>query len=165
MCSDGFAGPDLRPLCKRHRKRQHFHAKQGLDRSYTTSPQRQTLSREARRLVLVALATGRGISLEDPARLPAYKQWAARHFAERVLLLATLVGVQVRLLPPAYSSTECPRCHARATYRKRTFFRCLACGFRHNADHVASLNHATGTYAVTGISKGVQSLTVPAGGA
>jgi len=150
--SDGHQGPDLRPICKRYRKRQHFHAKQGLDRSFTESPQRQALSKEARRLVLVALATGRGVSLEDPTRLPAYKQWAARHLAFRVLILATLVGVPVRFLPPAYSSKECSHCGSRNTFRKRTFFRCRDCRYTANADFNSSVNSALGTYAATGIS-------------
>lgn len=155
--SDGYQGPDLRPVCRRHRKRQHFQAKQGLNRSYDMSPQRQILSKEARRAVSVALRSGRGVSLEDPTRLPAYKQWAARHFARRVLLLALLVGIQVRLLPPAYSSQTCSRCGARDTFRKRDCFRCYSCGLTINADANSSRNLASGTYCDTAVSQGSRS--------
>lgn len=163
--SDGYQGPDLRPLNTRRRKRQHFHARQGLDRRCIHSPQRQRLAYEARRLVSVALATGRGISLEDPTRLPAYKQWAARFLARRVDLLAALAGVTVRFLPPAYSSRTCSRCHARDTFRARTYFRCRVCGYTHNADYNASVNLALGTYRDTAVSHGSLRLVPVPGGA
>jgi hypothetical protein len=80
--SDGYQGPDLRPILKRYRQHRADQQRAGLERSYTTSPQRQALAREARKAVTVCLRSGRGISLEDPARLLRWKQWAG------VILLA-----------------------------------------------------------------------------
>ena len=52
--SDGYQGPDLRPLLKRQRDRRAMDHKRGIDRRVETSSQRQLLAREARRTVLVA---------------------------------------------------------------------------------------------------------------
>lgn len=155
--SDGYRGRSLKPVVdgpnpsKRKRRRKK--------RRYARTFQRQILAREARKAVSVAQRAGRGISLENPKRLPRWGGWAARQFAKRVELLSALVGVAVRLLPAAYSSQTCSRCQARDTYRKKTMFRCLACGFTRHADENAALNLASGFYAVTGVSHGLLSLS------
>ena len=161
--SDGYHGRSLKPVVdgpnRFKRKRRHN------KRRYARTFQRQIIAREARKAVLVALATGRGISLEDPRRLPFWGGWAAREFAKRVELLTSLVGVARRLLKAAYSSRTCSRCLSRDTFRRKEFFRCRACGFTRHADENAALNHSSGSYTVTGVSHGLRSLVLlPSGG-
>ena len=159
--SDGYRGRSLRPVIDGPNPRKRKRRK----RRYARTFQRQILAREARKAVLVALRSGRGVSLEDPRRLGRWGGWAARQFAKRVELLSALTGVAVRLLKPAYSSQTCSRCHSRDTYRRKTMFRCLACGFTRHADENAALNLASGSYAVTGVSHGLLSLqSLPSGG-
>jgi hypothetical protein len=139
-CSDGYQGPDLRPILKKQRDRRALDQQQGRDRSYEMSPQRQAQAKDARKLVSRACQSSRGVALENPDRLPRWKQWSAKFFAKRVLLLASLVGVPVRLCDPPYTSLTCSRCGSRDTYRHKTMFRCLRCRFTANADQNASRN-------------------------
>ena len=161
--SDGYHGRSLKPIVdgpNRHKRKRRRNK-----RRYARTFQRQILAREARLAVLVALATGRGISLEDPRHLPKWGGWAAREFAKRVVLLSSLVGVAVRLLKAAYSSRTCSRCLSRDTFRRKEMFRCLACGFTRHADENAALNLSSGSYAATGVSHGLLSLaSLPSGG-
>lgn len=137
--SDGYQGPDLRPILKRSRNRRAMLQKHGVDESREMSPQRQVLAHEARRVVSVAQRTGRGIALEDPKRLIRWKAHAARFFGNRVLLLATIQGVAVQVISPPYTSATCSRCgHVEPGQRHREMFRCWHCGFTHNADINAS---------------------------
>jgi len=161
--SDGYHGHSLKPVvdgpnrCKRKRR----HNK----RRYARTFQRQILAKEARRAVLVAQRSSRGVSLEDPERLPQWGGWAARMFAKRVELLASVAGVAVRLLKTAYSSRTCRRCFSRDTFRRKEMFRCCVCGFTRHADENAALNLASGSYTVTGVSHGFRSLpSSPSGG-
>lgn len=139
-CSDGYQAPDLRPILKQQRDRRALDQQQGRDRSYEMSPQRQAQAKDARALVSRASQSRRGIGLENPDRLPRWKQWSARFFAKRVLLLAAMEGVTVRLCDPPYTSLTCSRCGSRDTYRHKTMFRCLTCRFTANADQNASRN-------------------------
>lgn len=139
--SDGYQGVDLRPILKRQRNRRAMDQKQGIDRRVETSPQRQLLAREARRTVLVAQKSGRGVAVEDPSRLIRWKQHAARYFGTRVGLLASLVGVAVTVVSPPYTSITCPECgFVERKQRHKEMFRCWCCGYTHNADFVASRN-------------------------
>ena len=105
--SDGYQGPDLRPILKKQRDRRAMQQKHGIDKRSHGTFQKQVLAKEARRAVSVAQRTGRGIALEDPKRLPRWKQWAGRFFAERVLLLCQMAGVTVHLIAPPYTSITC----------------------------------------------------------
>ena len=139
--SDGYRGPDLRPILRKQKEKTAERQRQRMPHDFgRQTPQRQALAREARKLVSVALATGRGIALEDPKRLPRLRQWAARYFAKRVVLLAALVGVQVTLIAPPYTSLTCSKCGSVETFRYRSCFRCRRCGFTHNADFNAACN-------------------------
>lgn len=138
--SDGHRGPDLRPSIQRTKQRKADQQRNGVDRQ-TVTHQRQILSREARLAVSVAQQSSRGISLEDPQRLPRYKQWAGRHFASRVQLLASVVGVCVSLISPPYTSITCSHCGSvEKKQRHRETFRCWQCGYTHNADFNAAQN-------------------------
>jgi hypothetical protein len=139
--SDGYKGPDLRPVLKRQRNRRAMDQKHGIERRVETSPQRQLLAREARRVVSVAQRSGRGIAVEDPCRLIRWKAHAARYFGTRVALLASLIGVPGTVVNPAYSSTTCPRCgFVERRQRHKETFRCWHCGYTQNADFVAARN-------------------------
>lgn len=162
--SDGYQGPDLHPILKAQKKRTAERQRQGMPHDFgRQTPQRQALAREARLLVSVALATGRGIALEDPKRLPRYKQWAARYFAKRVALLASLVGVQVTLIAPPYTSITCSKCGSVETFRYRSCFRCHRCGYTANADFNASCNIRARACHYGGSHKSPKSL-LPGGG-
>ena len=164
--SDGYQGPDLRPLFNRANERKQNHAKQGLDRQRPMSPSRQVIAKEARKAVSVALRSGRGIALEDPHRLIRWKQHAARFFGARVLLLAAIYGLAVCVIAPPYTSLTCSRCGwVERRQRHKEMFRCWHCGFTHNADINASRVIATRAYAVTGVSHGSLSLVPRGGGA
>jgi hypothetical protein len=163
--SDGYRGPDLRPILKRQRDRRAMQQKQGIERSYTMSPSRQVIAREAKKAVLVALASGRGIALEDPDRLIRWRQHAARFFGRRVVLLAAIQGLCVQVINPAYTSQTCPRCgKVERNMRHKSAFRCWECGYTQNADFVASQNVAARAYGVTAVSHGSLSLQPFPGG-
>ena len=163
--SDGYQGPDLRPLFNRDNERKQNHAKQGLDRQRPMSPSRQVIAREARKAVSVALRSGRGIALEDPKRLIRWKKHAARFFGTRVLLLAAISGLAVQVIGPPYTSITCSRCgHVEPGQRHRETFRCWRCGYTQNSDFNAALNICHKAYRVTAVSHGSLSL-LPGGGA
>ena len=163
--SDGYKGPDLRPMFNRDNERKQNHAKQGRDCYRPMSPSRQVIAREARKAVSVAQRSGRGIALEDPKRLIRWKKHAARFFGYRVLLLAALSGLAVSVIGPPYTSTTCSRCgHVERRQRHKEAFRCWRCGFTHNSDFNAALNICHKAYGVTAVSHGSPSL-LPGGGA
>ena len=141
-CSDGYQGPDLRPILDKQQQRaadQQRHLHDAEIDSLTTP--RQAQAKEARKLVGRARRSGRGIALENPRSLPKRRQWSAKFFAKRVLLLAALAGVPVSLVRPAYTSLTCSRCgEVGQTFRDKTMFRCLRCRFTANADRNAALN-------------------------
>jgi len=164
--SDGHQGPDLRLILKRDKQRRADQQRAGLERSYTMSPQRQALAKEARNVVSVSQRSGRGVSLEDPARMIRYKQWAGRYFASRVQVLAAIYGVAVVLLNPSGTSLTCSRCgFGEKRQRHKEMFRCWQCGQTCNADFNASVNLCHGAYRVTAVSPGSLSLVPRGGGA
>lgn len=142
--SDRYQGRDLRPILQRQKERQAERQRQGHPHDFgCQTPQRQVLAYESRRMVTLAKKTGRGIALEDPKRLPRYKQWAGRYLANRVQLLAAQVGVPVALIAPPYTSITCPECGSvEKQQRHRELFRCWRCGYTANADFVGSRNIA-----------------------
>ena len=133
--SDGYRGPDLRPVLTRMRECQADRRRRGVERRTVLSYQRSRLSHEARRIVSVAQKSGRAISLEDPARLIRWKGHAARFFGNRVALLGQLMGVPVALVPPPYTSQTCGRCGTReSTVREGEDFWCGSCHRLTDAD-------------------------------
>jgi len=139
--SDGYRGPDLRPVLKKQRDRRAMQQKQGIDKRSNSTFQKQLLCREARRLVSVASRAGRAIAVEDPKRLIRWKAHAARFFGNRVSLLASIVGVPCIVVNPAYSSITCPKCGlVERDMRHKSTFRCWDCGYTQNSDFVAAQN-------------------------
>lgn len=163
--SDGYKGPDLRPVIQRTKQRKADQQRNGIDRQ-TITHQRQILSREARKAVSVASRSRRGLALEDPRRLPRWKQWAGRQFASRVQLLASVVGVPVALVPPPYTSLTCSSCGwAEKRQRHKETFRCWQCGYTHNADFNASRNISRRAHGYCHSQLGSLSLCPRGGGA
>jgi putative transposase len=70
--------------------------------------------------------------------------WAFRQLADFVRYKAEKAGVRVIFVDPRKTSRTCPKCgHAtRANRPEQAQFRCVACGYRANADVVASMNIA-----------------------
>jgi transposase len=133
--SDGYRGPNVRPILARMRDRNADRQRRGHEKQTVKSYQRSQLAHEARRIVSVAQKTGRGVACEDPTRLIRWKQHAAKHFASRVVLLGQLMGVSVALVPPAYTSQTCGRCGSReSTVRLGEDFWCESCRRLTDAD-------------------------------
>ena len=70
--------------------------------------------------------------------------WPYARFCSLLEYKAALKGVRVVAVDPCKTSQECPRCgHTeRSNRRSQALFRCIACGFQHNADWVAATNIA-----------------------
>jgi IS605 OrfB family transposase len=70
--------------------------------------------------------------------------WAFRQLADFVQYKAEKTGVRVVFIDPRKTSQTCPKCGhaARSNRATQADFRCIACGYRANADVVASLNIA-----------------------
>jgi transposase len=68
--------------------------------------------------------------------------WAFRKLQSFIEYKALERGIPIVYINPKNTSTTCPRCGYidKANRRSRSLFRCVKCGFQHNADHVASLN-------------------------
>ena len=140
ITSDGRRSASLHPVIKQETKRRGDQQRVLIHHRKDKSYQRQVLDREARKLVTLAAKSGRGLVLENHHRLIRWKQHAARSLANRVELAASLVGVAVRLVNPAYTSLTCSHCGSRDTFRRRLCFRCHSCGLTINADVNAARN-------------------------
>jgi len=67
--------------------------------------------------------------------------WLYGLLIKRIKELGEQFGVQVVLVPPAYTSQTCPICyHLEKANRNGESFKCLRCGFREDADYVGALN-------------------------
>jgi len=61
-------------------------------------------------------------------------KWAFRQLQDFLEYKATMHGIRVVYVNPAYTSKECNRCHSRNTSRHRGFFECNVCGHSLHAD-------------------------------
>nr|WP_258001501.1 transposase [Fischerella thermalis] len=73
--------------------------------------------------------------------------WAFYQLRLFVEYKASITGVPVVFVPPAYTSQTCSRCHhvhpvKGKSYRSGKLFKCGHCGFEHDADLNAALNIA-----------------------
>jgi IS605 OrfB family transposase len=71
-----------------------------------------------------------------------FHSWAFRRLQSLIEYKALERGIPVVYVDPKNTSITCPRCgHIdKANRRSQSLFRCVRCGFQHNADYVASLN-------------------------
>jgi IS605 OrfB family transposase len=70
--------------------------------------------------------------------------WSFYQLRMQVLYKATIAGVEVVFVPPAYTSQTCARCHhihpiPGKSYRSGKKFKCGNCGWEHDADINAGL--------------------------
>ena len=100
--------------------------------------------------------TGRGIALEDlkgirgrirarRSQRGALHSWAFGQLKQLIVYKAQLVGVPVDAdVDPRNTSRQCPRCgHTSKRNRpSQAKFRCVECGHRGHADHIAASNIA-----------------------
>jgi IS605 OrfB family transposase len=73
-----------------------------------------------------------------------FHSWAFAKLQGLIAYKCAERGLLVVYMDPAYTSQRCPRCGtiARRNRRSQALFRCLHCGFQHNADAVAATNLA-----------------------
>jgi len=71
-----------------------------------------------------------------------FHSWAFRKLQFMIEYKCMEKGIPVVYVEPSRTSQRCPRCGTIDKRNRRTqaLFRCVSCGFQHNADHVASLN-------------------------
>jgi len=71
-----------------------------------------------------------------------FHSWAFRKLQSFIESKALERGIPVVYVNPKNTSKTCPRCgHTdKANRRDQSLFRCVRCGFQHNADYIASLN-------------------------
>jgi IS605 OrfB family transposase len=71
-----------------------------------------------------------------------FHSWAFRKLQFLIRYKALERGIPVIFVDPKNTSQECPRCHHISSKNRvtQTLFRCINCGFQHNADVVASMN-------------------------
>lgn len=70
-----------------------------------------------------------------------FNYWYYALVLRRIGERCEVAGVQCHRVPPANTSRECPLCgHLDELNREGESFRCLGCGFSHDADYAGSLN-------------------------
>lgn len=71
-----------------------------------------------------------------------FHSWAFRKLQSFIEYKALENGISVVYVEPRNTSITCPRCGRvdRSNRQSQSLFRCVKCGFQHNADYVASLN-------------------------
>jgi putative transposase len=72
----------------------------------------------------------------------AFRGWAISRLLHMLSYKCADAGVPVVYVSPDFTSQRCPRCGTIHKNNRRTqaLFRCVSCGFQHNADIVAALN-------------------------
>lgn len=154
--SDGRTSSSLYPILQQRRARNAERARQGHRSRCARTHLKQTLDREARRLVTLVSRGSKSIAIERLKTLGYLKPsgsiggWARRHFGDRVRQIAEVSGVAVLEVHPAYTSQCCLACdHVDPKNRRGIAFRCTACGFEAHADVVGARNiqrKATGAF-------------------
>jgi len=142
----------LRQRLQRHRRTDRVKAQRGKERRWMTDLNHKV----SRGLVDLAaqypnpvLAFERLDGIRDRVRGSKrfnrmMSSWAFRQLVDFVRYKAERAGVRVVFVDPRKTSRTCPKCgHAtRANRTTQADFRCVACGYRANADVVASFNIA-----------------------
>jgi putative transposase len=72
----------------------------------------------------------------------AFRAWAIYRLLRMLSYKCADAGISVIRVSPDFTSQRCPRCGTIHKNNRRTqaLFRCINCGFQHNADYVAALN-------------------------
>ncbi len=71
-----------------------------------------------------------------------FHSWAFNRLQQMIEYKCLERGVPVVYVEPKYTSQRCPRCGTidKRNRRSQALFRCVSCGYQHNADVVASFN-------------------------
>jgi len=71
-----------------------------------------------------------------------FHSWAFRRLQQMIEYKCLERGIPVVYVEPNYTSQRCPRCGTidKRNRRSQALFRCVSCGYQHNADYVASVN-------------------------
>jgi IS605 OrfB family transposase len=113
----------------------------------------------SKKIVAKGKAEGKGISIEDltdirqtakpksKAQKTELNRWSFSQLREFLAYKCTLNGVQLVVIPPAYTSQTCNVCN-HIGKRNGKHFRCENCGNVQDADHNAALNIAAWGVAV-----------------
>jgi IS605 OrfB family transposase len=98
--------------------------------------------REGDVVVMEKLTGIRNNAKHGKSRNRDFHSWAFRKLQSFIEYKALERGVPIVYVQPRNTSITCPRCGYinKANRRSQSLFRCVKCGFQHNADHVASLN-------------------------
>jgi len=152
----------------KHRRRHFAKLRRSLQKKGTSSARRKLkqLSGRERRWVNNALHTiskrfveslkkGDYVVMEklngirDKAKINknyryTFHSWAFRKLKEMITYKCIDRGIPVVEVDAFYTSQRCPRCGTidkrNRSSKYRNLFRCVSCGYQHNADYVASVN-------------------------
>ena len=71
-----------------------------------------------------------------------FHSWAFNRLQQMIEYKCLEKGIPVVYVEPEYTSQRCPRCGTidKRNRRSQALFRCVSCGYQHNADVVASFN-------------------------
>ncbi|MDH5811740.1 MAG: transposase [Candidatus Methanomethylicaceae archaeon] len=173
VASNGFKVKGGKLLCRRHRFRE---LRSSLQAKGTASAKRRLkrLSRRERRyvnavlhqvsraftnslkegdIVVMEKLTGiRNRAKHRKSQNGDFHSWAFRRLQSFIEYKALERGIPVVYTKAKNTSITCPRCGYidKVNRRSQSLFRCVNCGFQHNADYVASLNLSRMELAPTG---------------
>lgn len=97
-------------------------------------------------IALEGLPKTRASDIEKPCKCKdhpaAVRGWAISRLLSMLSYKCADAGIRVVYASPDFTSQRCPRCGTIHKNNRRTqaLFRCVNCGFQHNADYVAALN-------------------------
>ena len=71
-----------------------------------------------------------------------FHSWAFKRLQKMIEYKCLEKGIPVVYVKPNHTSQRCPRCGTidKRNRRNQALFRCIRCGYQHNADYVASVN-------------------------
>lgn len=162
--SDGevFSGDKINGIRKRHAKLRAKLQKKGTKSAKRLLKKRSKKEHRfatdvnhciAKKLVVKAKGTGRGIALEDlkgirervtvrKSQRGQHNFWAFYQLRQFIEYKATLAGVQVVLVDPRNTSRTCPVCGYidKKNRPTRNDFCCQSCGYAGPADSIAAVN-------------------------
>ena len=98
-------------------------------------------------VIKVALENGFGtIQMEDLSGITKSetfdRTWTFYSLQQKIQQLAMENGIEVKIIDPHYTSQMCSKCGFISEDNRKTQseFKCVACGYRRNADHNAAMN-------------------------
>jgi len=142
--SQGFLADGLgRKIRKtKHRQSERLRQKHKKNRNSVKykSSVKNTLDRNAKKIIRNAKLLGKNISVENPVIIGQISRgslqgWAGAYTARRLQILGKENSVAVITVHPAYTSKTCSECEEKfRVIRVKKDFNCQACGFYLNAD-------------------------------